>query len=130
MEVTEMKYVVMCLALFVQLGCSSVHITESDLSQIPFCNYRRVPDGISDRLELDEKGLAVNCPYIEEVETIADIRIMPYAPLHAKIVGLIIVKKGWSYEPYCRLIGSNLLVMRMNDLMNKKGYDIYDAYYS
>lgn len=125
-----MKYVILSLTLFVHLGCSSVHITESDLSQIPFCNFRRVPDGISGRLEQDGNGIAINCPYIEEENAITDIRIMPYAPLHAKIVGLIIVKKGLPYDPYCKMIGSNLLVMRVNDHMNKKGYDIYDAYYS
>lgn len=125
-----MKFLIICLTLIVQFGCSSLNINESDLSQIPFCNYRAMPAGISDRLRDNEKGVAVNCPGIEDVNAIADIRVMPYPPIDAKIVGIIIVKKEISFEPYCRMIGANIVVMRKNRLINGKGYDIYDAYYS
>ena len=125
-----MKYIIMCLTLFVQLGCSSVIIKESELNSMAFCNNLHMPDGISDMLKLDDKGVAFNCPDIEEVKAIADIKIMPYPTLQDKIVGIIIVKKTVSYEPYCKMIGSNIIVLRDNVYLNKKSYDIYDAYYS
>ena len=120
----------MCLTLLIHLGCSSVTIKDSILNHTAFCNTLRMPDGISDMLMHDDKGLAVNCPDIEEVKTITDIKIMPYPSLQDKIVGLIIVKKEISYEPYCRKIGSNIIVMRDNVIINKKKYVIYDAYYN
>lgn len=125
-----MKYLIICLVICVQLGCSSVRIKDSNFAQIPFCHYLHMPVGIADRLLHDEKGLGINCPDIDEVPAVSDVAVLPYAPLQARIVGMIIVKKGVSYDPYCRTIGANIIVKWNNDFINNDMYDIYEAYYS
>ena len=127
----NVKYLILLLTLLMQPGCTTatVALDKSDVWRITLCDYHLMPVSILDSLEEDENGVAVSCPGIEEVNPVSAVRVMPYAPLKARIVGLILVKKSVPLESYCKKIGANIIVKKIYPAINRKGYEIYDAYY-